>query len=94
MAYREKRRSKDEEAVRIIPTWVEVGLIAFVDSNVQFDPPEAAPASAPQVNFPVVALYKTVSDSTPVQLPPENPSWKNPLETWRRDVEAALSTAR
>ena len=76
-----------------MPTVVDVGRMAFKDSKVQLDPPLAAPASAPQVSFPVVALYKTVSDSAPVQ-PDENPSWKNPFETERREVDALVRTAR
>src|SRR3989344_2012065 len=76
-----------------MPTAVLVGRIAFRDSKVQLDPPLAAPASSPQVNLPVEALYKTVSDSAPVQ-PVDRPSWKKPLETWRREVEAAVRTAR
>ena len=56
VAKRPNNLSNEDEAVRIRPTAVLVGRIAFVDSNCQFDPPLAAPASSPQVNFPVVAL--------------------------------------
>jgi hypothetical protein len=53
VAYLEKRRSNDEDAVRMMPTAVEVGLMANWDSNVQF---EFDPVSVPHVNFPVEAL--------------------------------------
>ena len=56
VANRANTRSNVEEAVRIMPTAVEVGRIANWDSNVQLEPPDAAPASAPQVNLPVLAL--------------------------------------
>lgn len=52
------------------------------------DPPPA-PASAPQKNFPVVALYKSVKDS-PAQS--ARPSWKNPLATESWVVEAKEAT--
>src|SRR3989338_8954078 len=55
---------------------------------------EPAPASVPQVNLPVEALYKTVSPSAPVQ-PVTKPSWKNPSVT-AKEVEAdkVLDTVR
>jgi hypothetical protein len=52
------------------------------------DPPPA-PASAPQANFPVEALYRRVKDS-PEQSP--RPSWKNPRATESWVVEAKDAT--
>ena len=57
VANRAKSLSIVEVAVTRIPTAVEVGLIANVDSNDQLDPdPAVAVASSPQVNLPVLAL--------------------------------------
>jgi hypothetical protein len=53
--------------------------------------PPPAPASAPQVNFPVEALYRRVADSLE-QSP--RPSWKKPLEMESWVVEAKSEMVR
>ncbi len=50
---------------------------------ISFEPP--APESVPQENLPVVALYKTVSDSVEQLV---NASWKNPFEIRSDEVVA------
>ena len=56
---------------------------------ISFDPP--APESVPQENLPVVALYRTVSDSVEQLV---NESWKKPFETRSAVVVEKPSTWR
>ena len=54
-------------------------------SSIVLTPEPEAPASVPQENFPEVALYKTVFASS---LHSVKPSWNNPRETLRAEVDA------